>query len=397
MHRTKRQTGSVIVFVAILIPVLLAGLGLVIDNGQAYDMKRRLQKAADAGALAAAHEIRRGNTSAITKVAMENAARNGSPAGGADIQVYNPPKTGKRAGQSDFVEVVVRREAPLYFMKPFYDGQLMVEARAIGGVMPTRTCMYVLNQKASGALLISGTTYVDVSQCGVQVNSSASNAAQSNGGAVMKAARIDVVGKYSGVGYTPTPRTQAPYVADPLASLEAPPTTGACAANKLVVKNARTIDPGIYCGGIEINAGGVLTLRKGIYVLKGGLTVRGGGTIKGDEVMIYNTQSPYGPIDFGGGATAQLTAPKDGVYESILFFTDRAVSGGKSNHFTGGTDSWFTGTLYFPTTALSFAGNTELENQEILMIADTIEFQGNSKITAPTTANWLTREAALVY
>src|SRR6185503_15601449 len=96
MSMRNHQKGTVAVFVAIVLPVLLAALGLVFDNGQALDLKRREQKAADAAALAAAQELRRGNTTTFRKVALANADLNGMS--DAEIEVFNPPKTGKRAG-----------------------------------------------------------------------------------------------------------------------------------------------------------------------------------------------------------------------------------------------------------------------------------------------------------
>ena len=400
MTARQRQKGTSVVIVAIVLPVLLAGLGLVIDNGQAFDMRRRLQKAADAGAIAASHELRRGNTHGFRKVVIENVTRNGFSTPETLVQIFNPPKTGKRAGDPDFVEVELRHEAPLYFMKAFYDSRVMVEARAIGGILPTQLCMLALNKTASPGLLVAGNAYVDVSKCGVQVDSSASQAARTNGGATMKAATIDVVGQYTGFGFSPTPRVEQPYIEDPLVSLPAPSIGKCLSAKGRKVKGMATLSPGTYCGGIDVGAGATATLNPGVYVLKGGgLTVHGGGTIKGDEVMFYNTTGSYAPINFGGGSLALLTAPTDGTYKGILFFTDRAVSGGKANLFTASALSRFTGTLYFPTTPLTFIGSTELLVQEMLIIADTIEFQGNCTVTTLTEGNSsaFTSDAVLVY
>ena len=205
MRSRRTQKGTVIVLAAILLPILLAGLGLVIDNGQALDMKRRLQKAADAGALAAAHEIRRNKAGGLHQIALDNIKLNGFSLPDTNIQVFNPPKTGKRAGDKDFVEVVLRHEAPLYFMKAFYEPQVMVEARAIGGVIPQEICMLALNKTASPGLLVSGSAYVDVSQCGVQVDSNSGQAARSNGGGTLIAVRTD------GLADAPDRRARTPH------------------------------------------------------------------------------------------------------------------------------------------------------------------------------------------
>src|SRR5262249_7676760 len=156
--------------------------------GQAYEMKRRLQSAADAGAIAAAQELRLGDTTKFQQVVLNNIQRNGFTSSDTTISILNPPKTGKRAGDANFVEVALPRQAPLYFMKPFYNSNLMVEARAIGGVRATDTCILSLNKSASPGLLVSGNAYIDLSPCGAQVNSTSSGAARSNGGSTFKAA-----------------------------------------------------------------------------------------------------------------------------------------------------------------------------------------------------------------
>jgi hypothetical protein len=168
----------------------------------------------------------------------------------------------------------------------------------------------------------------------------------------------------------------------------------------LKVSGTMNLQPGTYCGGITINGGGTANLAPGVYVIKGGISVNGGGTIKGEEVMIYNTKTPYAPINFAGGAHAELSAPKTGTYAGVLFFTDREVSGGKSNQITANSGSYFTGALYFPTTPLTMIGNAELDIQKMLIIADTIEFQGNCTVTAPSAYDGLSPyilKAQLVY
>ena len=398
MSERRHQKGSVVVFMAIVLPVLLAALGLVFDNGQALDMKRREQKAADAAAIAGAQELRRGNTTTFRKIALDNAALNGME--DAQVDVFNPPKTGKRAGDPSFVEVVVRHEAPLYFMRVFHTDPYEVEARAIAGVVARRLCVLALNKTASPGLLLSGNAQVDLRVCGVGVNSDASDAAHSSGAATIQAANIDVVGGYTGPGFNPQPLTGVDNFEDPLADLPAPPIGNCLFATNLKISGTMNLQPGAYCGGITINGGATANLAPGVYVLKGGLSINGGGTIKGSEVMIYNTKTPYAPINFSGGAHAELSAPKTGPYAGVLFFTDRTISGGKANVLTANSGSFFTGAAYFPTTPLQMIGNASLDVQKMLIIADTIAFQGNCSVQAPSAYDGLspyTLKAQLVY
>ena len=186
------------------------------------------------------------------------------------------------------------------------------------------------------------------------MNSTSSSGSRSNGAnTTLTAANVEVCGNYSGVGFSPVPTTGVDPADDPLAAL-----VGA------------------------------------------GLTVLGGGTIIGDEVMFYNTDSPYAPISFSGNAVVKLAAPRSGIYSGVLFYTDRNISGGKANQITGTSDSFFTGAMYFPTTPVTFIGNTNMKAQKTLIIADTVEFQGNCTFQSLSAADGLapmTLEAHLVY
>ncbi|TFH24813.1 MAG: hypothetical protein E4H03_02610, partial [Myxococcales bacterium] len=75
--RSLREKGAVVAYMAIIMPVMLGGLGLAIDNGRLYSVRRQMQTAADATALAAAHEWRNQNYENYAAVAKEDALLNG--------------------------------------------------------------------------------------------------------------------------------------------------------------------------------------------------------------------------------------------------------------------------------------------------------------------------------
>ena len=52
--QVTRQHGSVVIFFLIMLPVLLATMGIALDLGKFFIVKSELQNAADACALAAA-------------------------------------------------------------------------------------------------------------------------------------------------------------------------------------------------------------------------------------------------------------------------------------------------------------------------------------------------------
>jgi len=385
-HRDSEK-GAVVAIVAVLLPVLLGCVGLAVDNGLLYAEKRQMQTAADATALAAAHEWRQQNFSGYADVAREDAARNGFLENAAvDVEITVPPVTGPRAGDGNFVEIVIRQERPLFFMRAFSNEPAIIEARAVAGLVPADACVYILDPSASQALVAAGDARVTLEGCGVHVNSDSNNAARTVGGGSIDASSIGIVGDYSGSGFFPTPQTGIYAAPDPLADLAAPSTAGCNVTGQLEIMDTQVLNPGVYCGGIRITAQGHATMNPGIYVMKGGgLDVHAGGELDGTGVMIYNTEAagyPYDPVLFSSNSSTELKAPTSGDYKGILIFQDRDVSSNQENKISGTPDTKFEGTLYFPTTDVKYVGTSSTYSTETLLLARRAEFRGTSDFKA---------------
>jgi len=70
--------------------------------------------------------------------------------------------------------------------------------------------------------------------------------------------------------------------------------------------------------------------------------------------------------------------------EAMLFFQDRAVGSTQKNAVAGGGNLILQGTLYFPTTPLVFSGSSTPTGGAAaytILVADTIEFTGNSSLS----------------
>jgi len=375
----------VVAYVAVLMPVLLGGLGLAIDNGRLYSERRQMQTAADATAIAVAQEWRQSNTEGYETAALEDAALNGfEEGGGVDIDINVPPESGPRAGDSKFVEVIIREEVPLYFMKAFNKASSIVESRAVAGLVPTDACVYVLDPTAQNALLAAGDARLTLEGCGIHVNSDHSQAARTIGGGVISASSVGIVGDYNGTGFFPTPQTGVYSSPDPLAGLAAPSGTSCTYTETVEITTTTTLNPGTYCGGIRVTATGSVTLNSGMYVLKGGgLDVHAGATLTGSGVTFYNTDGPdhgFSPFEFRSTSTSNLTAPSGGTYKGILFFQDRGISTNDDNIFAGTPDTTFTGVLYLPTGNVKYVGTSGTLAQESMLMARTVEFRGTADV-----------------
>ncbi len=181
-------------------------------------------------------------------------------------------------------------------------------------------------------------------------------------------------------------------VEDPLAALEAPSytsCTGGAPPTNLSGNADYALNPGVYCGNINITTGGTVTFNPGLYVLDGvALTINGGSTVFGDDVSFYLSQKGgvADNISIAGGATVILSAPSDGPLPGILFYHDRNGSGNITHTLTGGANMQLNGIIYFPTTDLVFTGGAELSESASIIIADEVSFTGDVYLGGFTTA-----------
>jgi hypothetical protein len=153
-------------------------------------------------------------------------------------------------------------------------------------------------------------------------------------------------------------------------------------AVKIIGNNNVTLRPGRYLGGINITGNANVTFEPGTYILAGGgMSVTGNSTLTGSGVTFYNTSGPvaYAPIKLTGNETAHLSAPTSNPLEGMLFFQDRSIAYSSSNgsSIVGNSSSTFDGAVYFPTTALSYVGNSSSSGYTFL-VGDTITIVGNS-------------------
>ena len=372
-----------VALLAIALPVLLGGVGMVMDTGSLYDLRRRVQSAADAAAVAAAQEVRLQNIANVEASALHDAQENGFGDGTTTaVAVNQPPTRGHYKGDSDYVEVIVSAEAPLFFMSALTDRQFTVLGRAVAGVAGTSVCTWTLDKTAKNSFNVTGTSKVTLTDCGVFVNSDDSSAARTAGSATVSAPSIDVVGNYTGSGFSPSPRTGASQLGDPFAELPMP-AVGSCNYTNKKVSGTATLSPGVYCDGLTINAGAKVTLNPGLYIIRGGgITINGTATVAGDGVSFFNTAGgsyKYDVITINGGAAVTLTSPTSGATKGMLFFDDRAysASAGKKHTLNGGSSVNLTGAMYFANTDLHLAGDFVGEGNKMILAAKNISINGN--------------------
>lgn len=359
------ESGQMFVLTALSMTVIIAFLGFAIDVGHFRYVKRNLQSAADAAALAAAAEIRicggQATCSAMVTAAQDAMTENGytgvtvlqdcsgAAGSGVTLVVNNPACSvsgDPNAGSLNYAEAVVSEPVPTYFARIVGYNSATVSARAEAGRI-SGPCIYALGGPPGGpytdAPAISLVAGVLVhSNCSIIDESTSNDALECTIGIGVTAPKIDVSGQQSGLlglpislcGLGTTPASTgvpAPTPHDPLAYLPAPPHAndncptspnsgntfnGSANQVNILLGGTYTFNPGIYCGGISITAalGANITFNPGVYILRQtstgllgtGLLSNGGLDI---TVSALSTITGQGVTFYNEGGSTNITVP----------------------------------------------------------------------------------------
>jgi len=379
------RSGQILIVFVIAFTLVAGAVAMMLDGGRVYWEKRMAQNAADSAAMAGGHELRRGSdltTTTVINWIKDDGELHGYQA--SEIRVFYPPKTGIHKDDTQFVEAVVTRDVPLTFMRFFGWTTANVKGRATAGLQTGgEACMIALNNDPTqDGMRFNGTGNL-TANCGLMTNSTDPSAMRNVGGGDVQASWVGVTGGYTGGGTTnPSPTTSVPPILDPLSELPVPSSSTMAMGSKTTSGGVTTYTPGYYPQGIKIT-GGTHVFSAGEYFTGKGIQVTG-GDISGSEVFFYNgSTNPNQGIEFGGNGLAELSAPTSGTYKGVLFFgnpnTPNRGSGNKI--LRGNANSFFQGSLYFPSQHLDWAGNPENSNKWALVIGDTIDVSGNTNMS----------------
>jgi hypothetical protein len=365
--------GQVLVLVALALVALMGFVALAVDIGFMWGARRRMQTAADAGAIAGAIASRQGYN--VTLAAKDATSLNGFTDGTGGVTVTPTYPYSGGSCSANCVEVKIDQAQPTYFLRVLGFPLIDVKARAVAGTTKdSNDCMYALGP-ASPALKVTGNPTVN-SSCGAVADTSAQC-----GGNFTFTAPIGVVGTQSGCPSSTV--TGISPVADPFAYLGSSPPT--CSGNSSqTINNGQTVtlSPGSYCNGITIHGGATVTFSSGTYNLgSSGLTITG-GTITGTGVTFVST----GADSFTGSPTINLSAPTSDTnvtngsgnsvnVKGILFWGTSS----SASTISGTGTSTFDGALYFPNSELKYAGTSSGSGYTIIA-ADQVTITGTTTV-----------------
>jgi Flp pilus assembly protein TadG len=283
--------GAIAVVTALALTVLIGVIGLAIDVASWQVTTRQMQGAADQAAIGAVLAYLAGGGDDPTTQAKGITANYGFTDGQSRVAVsvvnVSPSPTGYDAAYT----VTITQPQPQYFSSVFLSG-ITVGVTAEAATVGNGPCVLSLNPSASGAVTVSGSGTLNLTNCDMDVNSTNSSDAVDSGGACIFAQNINVGG-----GTSPTPSTgtactggtikysgkykTGTTTADPYAN-RTKPTVGTCptVASPVVTWSGQSsgttvLLPGKYTSSITIS-GGSVTLSAGNYYFQNGITITGG-------------------------------------------------------------------------------------------------------------------------
>ena len=391
-HADRR--GTIVPLVATGMIAMGGFAALAVDVSRAYSVQNELQTTVDAAALAAAHELR------DPRLALRTAQRiietrfpretHGAVLDEADFVVgtWNPETRSFTPGTTrpNGLRLTVRRATANGNPEPTSFGRLLgvptidLEASATVSVRSSLPlCLLALNPTAKSALEAAGSSEVVADDCAIFSNSNDSDAIHARSSASISASYICAHGGVRGAArMSPAPETGCTRLADPLAALPTPtrwPPPHCDNTDGTFSGNMVQLNPGVYCGGINVTSGTKVRLRPGVYQLVDApFRAASNTTVRGDGVVIH-LRGSNGRLDLSGTPNLDLSAPTSGDHAGVVFYADRSQSG-VTHNITGNVDMKIDGTLYAPTGRIEYTGNSRAAIT--MLIADTIRFNGNS-------------------
>jgi Flp pilus assembly protein TadG len=369
----RNQDGASIVFIGMLMPVLVGGMGLAAEVGYWQVHHRAMQNAADAAAIAAATNANPNNYAAEAKGV---AAAYGFADGAGQIKVTATNPASATNCSSNCYVVTLTDNVPLFLSQVVgYHGNATVGNAGASTItassVATSTqaysyCILALGGSGQQGIRSDGSPTANLNGCNVMSNTSATCNGHNLGAAVGDAHTTD-----NGCGNIQN--SNVPTAPDAFASLASNIPSNTCSGS-YPQEPVHTHDPplpaqnklsGSYsnlgnkvvCGDQQLT--GNLTLNNTVLVIENGVLDTNGFTLKGSGLTVIfsgTNNGTYQHIPTGGG-TLDIAAPVSGAWSGVAMYQDPALTHGVDMSAAGNSPTWnLSGLVYLPHSSVTLSG-----------------------------------------
>ena len=378
------ERGNVLVVGAATLPLLLGSAAFAVDTIQLSVWKRQLQRAADSSAIAGAYALSMDDDT--HDAVHRDLDKNSFPT----LTQEESITVGARLGFPRTVRVTLTATRTLPFLSLFTNEPSTLVADATAALDQAGTfCMVSLYDGEDAGIEANGNGNVTLG-CGMISNCTGEQCVTAGGSSTITAVPIASVGGLDGTSQNfVQPTKLQPYSAvqsDPLAHVPNPSPNPSDCTDVLDVPSGTTVtlnaaDDNCFAsitihGTLNMESGTVLTAYGGDVVMNAQAAVNGTGV----TLVMTGPNGAAGDLQINGGAALDLSSPASGDYKGVVMYRDRRASNIEIK-INGGSEMKLTGAMYFPSSDLTFNGNSEVAVQCLQMVGRKLTFKGGTDIS----------------
>jgi len=405
---TSEQGNVATIFAIALLPLILA-VGGAVDYSSANSVRTDMQKSLDSVALRMVKTAADAQSDALAADAKSffTAVFNRPNAESIQVSAQYDSGTGILALTSS---ADVKTSLMNIIGLPYINVTAVSKAK-LGGSRTWQVCVLVTHPDAGHTLLVKNQASIDFHNCMVQVNTENWDAVEARDTSYIHS--VNGVNCFTGdIHYgdvTPPKEPTCTMLPDPYESFTLPAAASVCDFPKQTINTTTTLNPGTYCGGLNITAAEV-TFNPGLYVIKDGeFKVQNTKTITAPGVtFVLSGKNASLDIDMSKyGGTFNITpntSSAAGQYAGFLFFLDQTPdsSGKKSKgdkSYLSGVTMKSNGIIYLRGQALNLNDGSDITLDTGSIIADYIlpddgKLNLHGTVNSPTAAMGMKKSIA---
>ena len=401
------RSGSFIITVGLLMPVLAGMMGLAVENAYWYTHQRNMQNASDAAAIAAATNASGNYVAEARAVAAQLGFTDGQ--GNVSVTVTNPGTATGCASSCYVVQIV--DAVPLYLSQLVgYKGTAKINNKGMTLITATAAatsataysyCVLALASSGAQGITANGVPEPDLNGCNVMSNTTAVC-----NGHNLNATFGDAHQTNEGCGITQA--SNVPAVSDPYAGLATNIPSDTCGGT-YPTEPAKKKDPAlpdankwsgsytlsgnyVVCGDQQLIGTTTINAADGaVLVIENGQLDTNGYTLQtadGSSLAIVFTganNAGYQHVPSGGG-TLDITAPTSGPWSGVAIYQDPNLTTNVDVSAAGNSPTWnISGLVYLPHSSVTFSGAVNKSSRGsycFAMVVDNITINGTGNIFA---------------
>ena len=366
------EGGSIVIIFGILMPVLLGFSGMALDYARAYSIKSTLQGAIDAAVLA-------GVSSSQDEEQQISAAQAYFDSTTKSLE-QNFSSSFSRDGDNLVGVASTTLDTIILSTLDIDDMNVGVKAIATAAEVHGPLCFMAMHPTRKHTLELKDSVSVIAPDCNIYGNSSHSydvvDPHKPENYLIGKSVQAIGYGHHYLENVIPPLEYAPELIPDPLASLNIP-TPGECDfENMQVIGSTTTLNPGVYCEGLEIMNGANVTLTPGVYIITKDKFKVDQSTLTGDGVSIVLADDKV-KIEWRGNSEIHLSAPKTGPYTSIVLMGREYAE-----HKIDKAVIDIHGIVYLPSGEFEWknTGTASIDAKWTVWIIDGVTWKGDGKI-----------------